>query len=397
MRNANQQKHEINEYPLVSAIIPAFNAQYYIETTVQSICGQSYSNIEIIVVDDGSTDETTSIIEQLSKKDKRIRLCRQANQGLASARNLGIRHSKGDFIAPVDADDVCYPTKIENLLGCMAKTDKQVGLAYSWSTRIDEKGNIIGKGRQSQEKGDVFGALLFTNFIGNGSACMIRKSCLDNVGLYDTAFFEHDAQGCEDWDLYMRIAEKFKFEVVNDYLTMYRKTATGMSNNYFNMEKSKRLALQKLKTRNPWIPDRVICLSNAYYLIWLSNIALQNECFFDSYKLYLKAGNFDPALFSDKTYLVFLMKRLLKSIRPVRALHSRYNRAVVQSNQCNHRPNTSNRYSLKKLDPNGRRANHHTSYFHLWGKRYEEVIKVVEKEREKHFASTEIIPPNTHL
>src|SRR5438874_4376035 len=101
---------------LISVIIPAYNAEQFIERTIDSASQQTHRNLEIIVVDDGSTDQTASIVKRLTKKDRRLRLIRQPNAGVAAARNRGIKESRGDYLAPLDSDDLWHHTKLEKQL-----------------------------------------------------------------------------------------------------------------------------------------------------------------------------------------------------------------------------------------------------------------------------------------
>jgi glycosyltransferase involved in cell wall biosynthesis len=307
--------YQTNEYPLVSVIIPAYNAEQYIGFTLKSLIRQSYPHLEIIVVDDGSSDLTAQIVKKSILKDNRIKLVRQPNFGVAAARNLAIRQSIGSFIAPVDADDICFPDKIVKLLGCLLKAEKKTGLAYSWSVSIDPYGNLISKGQMSELEGEVFEYLLFSNFIGNASAVLIRKSCFDAVGLYNTAFFSQKAQGCEDYDLYLRIAEKFQFKLVGEFLTGYRKTGHAMSDNYKSMDKSRQLVFRDQKRRNPWIPDVVINWTSAYYSLWLSSLAAKKGCYYDSIVYLLRAAQYDPFLLKNTEYLRFFVRRLKGGVK----------------------------------------------------------------------------------
>ncbi len=301
---------QVNEYPLVSVIVPAYNAQEYIAATLQSLVQQSYPHLEIIVADDGSTDQTVQIVKNAIKKDNRINLFQQTNCGVAAARNLAIRHSKGNFIAPVDADDICYPEKIEKLINCFQNLDNRLGLAYSWSNSIDAYGNLIGRGKKSEIEGDVFEYLLFQNFIGNASSCLIRKNCFDVIGFYNPSFFLQQAQGCEDYDIYLRIAAHFQFKVIKDFLTGYRKTENAMSRNYKCMEKSRQLVFQDVKLRYPWIPDIVFKWSLAYYSLWLSSLAAQKGAFHHSLRYLIKAAHNDPLLIKNSDYLKLICRHI---------------------------------------------------------------------------------------
>src|SRR5260370_37555658 len=118
---------------LVSVIIPAYNEAATVERTISSVRNQTYSDLEMQLVDDGSTDETAAIVQRLADIDHRITLLRKPTGGLVSARNYGIAHAGGEFIAPIDADDLWYQDKIENQMVVMRDRGDQVGLVYYWS------------------------------------------------------------------------------------------------------------------------------------------------------------------------------------------------------------------------------------------------------------------------
>lgn len=306
---------ELNEFPMVSVVVPACNCQHFIKATLQSLINQSYPHLEIIVTDDGSRDQTAKIVKNATLKDKRIKLLQQTNKGVAAARNLAIRHSKGSFIAPVDADDICFPLKIAKLLDILQKAGTRCGLAYAWSININQYGSVIGQAPQSEFDGDVFEYLLLYNILNNGSSCLIRKKCFDVVGLYNTDFFTQKAQGCEDWDLYLRIAEKFEFKLVREFLTGYRKRKNSMSDNYKEMERSKKLLLRNQKMRTPWIPDVVFNWTFAYYLLWLSSLAGSKKCYCNSFIYLMKAAHYDPMLIKNVGYLRLLFRLLKQSLK----------------------------------------------------------------------------------
>jgi glycosyltransferase involved in cell wall biosynthesis len=317
------EMHKLSEHPLVSVIIPAYNAEKYIGSTLQSLQCQSYENLEIIVVDDGSHDQTSSIVKSRMKKDRRIRYFRQSRQGVASSRNLALQHSKGDFIAPVDADDICFPQKIEKLLKYLKRSSKKVGLVYSWCAVIDQQGNLTGSYQTSQVEGKVFYDLLFSNFIGNGSACMIRKNCFDTVGLYNISFFKNNAQGCEDYDLYLRIAEKFDFKVVKAFLTGYRITDNGMTADLRAMEKSRLLVIKSLLIRYPEIPHTALRWTLPYFLFYLSHRAEKMCNYIEAIKFLLKAAKYDKALIFNNIYIRMLTYNIMRANKiPLRPLIS---------------------------------------------------------------------------
>src|SRR5688572_14797440 len=126
--------------PSVSVIIPAYNAEGTLADTLRSVSRQTYELLDIIVVDDGSTDQTARIAAKFAAGDSRIRVFTKENGGVASARNYGIGHARGEYVAPIDADDVWHPTKIEKQVDVAVRADDRLGFVYSFFRRIDAQG-----------------------------------------------------------------------------------------------------------------------------------------------------------------------------------------------------------------------------------------------------------------
>ena len=241
--------------PLVSVIIPAFNASAFIGATLDSVLSQTYQDLEVLVVDDGSTDETSHIVEASAAKDSRVVFLRQQNLGVAAARNLAAAHARGEYLAPIDADDVWYPTKIEKQVNCLEHGGPSVGLNYTWWLGIDESGTPRLHSHPWMIEGDVADTHTALNFIGNASIPLIRRSAFEQVGGYESNFLAQGAQGCEDWDLSLRIAERSRLSVVPEYLSGYRRIAGSMSGSLGTMVKSHALMIERLRRRRPDVPE----------------------------------------------------------------------------------------------------------------------------------------------
>ena len=209
---------------LVSVVVPAYNAEKTIDETLRSIRTQTYRNLEIIIVDDGSSDNTAEIATFHSRRDPRIRLIQQLNGGVAAARNRGIAEARGDFIAPIDADDLWRPAKIERQMDLMLARGPTVGLVYTWVATVDSRGMIVSTNYRPCHEGQVLPQMCGGNVLGTGSSALMRKQAIQEAGGYDTA---RDIQGCEDLKLYFQIAERYQFAVVKDHLTGYRVGVAG--------------------------------------------------------------------------------------------------------------------------------------------------------------------------
>ena len=256
--------------PLVSVVVPAYNAETFLERTLQSVRDQSYCHLEALVVDDGSRDRTPEIVQAVAQQDPRIKLLQQPNSGVAAARNLGIQHARGEFIAPIDADDLWHPHALEKMVALFKTSNPQVGVVYTWSMDVDEQAQSTGGFHAATVTGNVHKTLICHNFLGNASSTLIRKACLDQLGGYNPEFRGQNAQGCEDWDLYLRLAEHYDFAVVPEFLVGYRKVTGSMSGSFSQMARSQQLMLQVVRRKHPEIPKYLYRISRSSFYLYLA-------------------------------------------------------------------------------------------------------------------------------
>ena len=261
---------EADILPLVSVIVPVYNAETFIAKTLASVIAQTHRRLEILVVDDGSSDRTPSIVRAMAQQDRRIKLFKQANAGVAAARNTAIEKAQGEYIAPIDADDLWHPETLEKLLIPFHQGDPQLGVVYAWSIDIDEQDLSTGGFHAATISGDIYKTLICHNFLGNASSTLIRKDCLTQIGSYDTRFQAQNARGCEDWDLYLRLAEQFKFGVVPEFLVGYRKNSSSMSGDFRQMARSQQIMLQTIKKNHPKLPNYLYRLSRSSFYLYLA-------------------------------------------------------------------------------------------------------------------------------
>ena len=257
--------------PLVSVIVPAFNAAGTIRQTLESVSAQTYPAMEVIVVDDGSSDSTTAIVEEFTANDARFYLIRQPNAGVGAARNAGIAKARGKYIAPLDADDLWMPEKLERQVACMEEFGDQTGLVYCWSTLINEKNQLIDRSPPCRMAGRLRHAIVLVNLLGNASVPLFRASALKTVGLYLTRTEQGGVQGCEDWDLALRIAEFFSVHVVAEYLVAYRQNGTSMSLNVEGMAASFAVFIRRARQRNPDLPAAAFRWSGGYFYLYIAD------------------------------------------------------------------------------------------------------------------------------
>ncbi|MDX1530668.1 MAG: glycosyltransferase family 2 protein [Rhodothermales bacterium] len=258
---------------LVSVVVPAYNAAAHLRPTLASALAQTYAALEVLVVNDGSTDETVALVEAFAAEDERVRLLHQPNRGVAAARNLGILHAEGDYIAPLDADDLWHPRKIEAQVRTMEGGGEGVGLVYAWWSSIDGAGARRYAAHPWAVEGDVYEALLSFNFIGNASVPLLRRDSVEAVGGYDPTLRARGGQGCEDWDLALRIAERYEFLVTPAYLVEYRLSWGSMSADCKAMKRSYDLMMQHARSRHPGTPERVYRCAESHFCRHLADVS----------------------------------------------------------------------------------------------------------------------------
>lgn len=259
--------------PLVSVVIAAYNAAGFIETTCRSAMNQTCAAIEIIVVDDGSTDGTSAVIEALALTDPRIRLIRQANLGVAAARNRAIAAASGEFIAPLDADDLWDPTKLARQVARLQEAGPAAGMAYCWWVWIDVHDTPLDRSPLWRIEGRVLERLAEVNFTGSASIPLYRRSCLEQVGAYDSTLRDKGSQGCEDWDLALRVAEHYEVVVVPAMLVGYRRRGDSMSAGCDTMWRSQAEVLSALALRQPSLPPSVFQRSSGQFALHLAGVS----------------------------------------------------------------------------------------------------------------------------
>jgi glycosyltransferase involved in cell wall biosynthesis len=261
--------------PLVSVLIPAYNAAATLAETLASVCSQTYQNLEIIIVDDGSVDATFALASRLSHEDRRIRVLRQDNAGVAAARNLALRHAAGPLVAPVDADDLWHLTKIERQVRRLHEVT-DIAVVYCWSVEIDPASRVIERRLDQDEfEGDVYAALVLTNFLGNASVPLLRRDLALAVGGWDPSLHAQKAQGCEDWQFYLRMAARARFALERAFLVGYRQSPGAMSRQIAAMRRSYNLVMREVSDRRPRPPSCLMRWSRAEFRLYEADLLLE--------------------------------------------------------------------------------------------------------------------------
>ena len=204
-----------SQIPRVSVLLPTYDRAHYIEESVESVLRQSFAGLELIVVDDGSTDDTADRLSRIA--DPRLRYVRRAHRGVAAALNAGLALARGEYIARNDSDDVWLPDLLATAVAVL-DANPQVGLVYGRGEGIDGGGRRTGgtRGFPLKFPDDAFRSLLYADYTV-AVASVLRRACFERVGAWDESMLL-----CEDWDLALRIARHYGVRFVDRVLVRIR-------------------------------------------------------------------------------------------------------------------------------------------------------------------------------
>jgi glycosyltransferase involved in cell wall biosynthesis len=256
-------------FPKISVIIPIYNGESTIRETIESILNQTFTDFEIIAIDDGSTDRTVEVVRSIP--DRRIKLFSYANGGQAASRNRGMERASGEYFAFIDADDLWTPDKLETQLKAL-EDHPDAGVAYSWVDYIDESNQYVRSGGRLKVNGDAYGHLLLTDFLENGSNPLVRREAIEKVGN-----FEETLPPSEDWDLWIRLAAAYNYVCVPHTQILYRISSTSQSSNVERVEASCLRVLDRAfsaEAAQKWQHLKAQSLANLYQ--YLTYKALEN-------------------------------------------------------------------------------------------------------------------------
>jgi glycosyltransferase involved in cell wall biosynthesis len=247
----------------ISIVIPVYNGEKTIKNTVESVLHQTFSDFELIVINDGSQDSTLQIVSSI--KDSRLKVFSYENAGLAASRNRGISQAVGEYISFIDADDLWTPNKLEAQWRALQE-NPNAAVAYSWTDHIDESGQFFRSGPHFTFSGDIYARLLLVDFIGSGSNPLIRTQVFAEVGGFDESL-----TAVEDWEMWLRLAARYQFVVVPSPQILYRVYDNSMSFNIWGMEKASLRVIEKAVAHAPESVGHLkqFSLGNRYkYLTW---------------------------------------------------------------------------------------------------------------------------------
>lgn len=314
---------------LISVIIPAYNAEKTIQETIESVLNQTHSNLEIIIINDGSQDSTLDIINSI--QDARIKVFSYPNSGLAASRNRGFHHSVGDYVSFIDADDLWTADKLEAQLKAL-QTNSKAAVAYSWTDLIDESGQFLRSGNHTTANGNVYAQLLLSCFVVSGSNPLIRRQAFIEVGGFDESL-----AASQDFDLYLRLAAQYDYVAVSSPQVLYRISPNSMSTNVHRHETTSLIVRERAFEQSPEALPQALkrhSIANYYKSVLhrFLNAPPSQKRGLESARLLWKAVRYDPALLQKRILGKLLFKILVFSILPPQLAQSLISRVKNLSN-----------------------------------------------------------------
>ena len=265
--------------PRVTVILPTYNRAHFLGEAIQSVLDQGFADLELLIIDDGSTDSTADLVK--SALDPRIRYFYQDNRGISGARNAGLSHARGDLIAFLDSDDLWGPNLLQVQTSALDNAP-EVGLAYAKAQAIDVVGNLRPQIRGTRERypAEAYRSMLYGDFTCLQTT-VVRRTCFENVGCFDESL-----KGRVDWDMFLRIARYYDFLFTDETLARFRLhegQTTGKKSQVYQQVFESRLSVLDKAFGAADFPEelhtmRSLAYRNAYIDIgihWLGLVAIQ--------------------------------------------------------------------------------------------------------------------------
>lgn len=302
--------------PMVTVIIPCYNAEKTIGKTVHSVLNQTYRNYEIVIVNDGSLDKSMEVINDLIDKDRRISLISIINQGVSKARNTGINHAKGEYIAFLDADDLWYPDKLEKQVEYM-NNQSDVGVCFSRVEFISETGESLNQYSNVPAEGLDATGLLNENLTCTTSNIICRKRVINEVGTFNTTMsFSED----QEWLLRVVLLSSWKIIGLQDIHVCYRTNPGSLSSQLSRMEQGWELLVEQVRHYAPeFIAQHYKCAKAINYRYLARRSLRQGDTPLVGLKYMLRVWRYDKWLYFNQpkrtiaTLVCLLLMQLLST------------------------------------------------------------------------------------
>lgn len=266
--------------PRVSVVMPVYNVEAYVAEAIRSVLAQTFTDFELIIVDDGGSDASMDICRSFS--DPRIAIVSQQNRGLAGARNTGIAAARGDYIALLDSDDRWLPEKLM-LHVIHLDNAPNIGVGFAPSRFIDAAGQPLRIVQRPKLKAVTAADIFCRNPVGNGSAPVLRRAALDTVAFAHpddrarTCWFDETLRQSEDIEMWLRLALKggVRFEGIAPVLTEYRIGGSGLSAQILRQYEAWQGVVARMAGYAPEFTARHVARARAYQLRYLARRAIQ--------------------------------------------------------------------------------------------------------------------------
>lgn len=260
--------------PIVTVIMPVYNTENYVRAAIQSVLDQTFVDFELLIIDDQGTDRSIDICRQFG--DPRLRIISQENRGLAGARNTGIRHAQGKYIALLDSDDLWHLDKLARHVAHLEE-NPEVGVSYAASRMIDDDGRELSIVQRPKLKA-IRPEIIFTrNPVGNGSAPVLRREAFEAIAhmgqrVGEQDYFDESFRQSEDIECWVRIAltTDWKFEGITGELTYYRVNSGGLSANTIRQFETWLRVRNKVRIMAPEFARKWERAAEAYQLRYLA-------------------------------------------------------------------------------------------------------------------------------
>lgn len=222
----------------VSVILNTYNSARFLSQTIATVLAQSFTDFELLIIDDGSQDDTLGIAAQVS--DPRLQIQSYPNGGIATSRNRGLSQSTAELVAFLDHDDLWHPDKLAQQVIALDQAGPRAALAYSWIELISEAGDLIRPYPPCHNQGNVYSPLLINNFLHTASNPLIRRQAAIAVGGFDNAIY-----GADDWDFFIRLAAQYEFALSPHHHVQYRMVKGSSSSQVEAMAQAGHQVIQK--------------------------------------------------------------------------------------------------------------------------------------------------------
>jgi len=306
----------------VSVIVPVYNGSQDLRETIESVLQQTFTDFELLVVDDGSTDSTADVIRGYAERDSRVRLVSQPNQGVAAARNTGIQESRGEIIAFLDHDDLWLPDKLMNHIQHLA-LDSSLGISFATIELMNSDGSLTGQYSNLRLKNITAKHLYAENLICTPSNAVIRRAALEQAGGFDASL-----SGFADIELFLRIScYGWKVEGLNQVLVYYRTNPGGLSAQLHKMEEEWYHFSRQVNSYAPTLVSQHYSHAKAILLRYLARRSLRLRL-----APHVGIDFIHRALFSDWK---MLLKEPRRTLLTTSAIYGQYLLSFSGSNDLN--------------------------------------------------------------